>query len=176
MKEKYLNELNEVLQIAFSTADANTITNDYNELFDDYLSSGLKEAEVIAKLGDPKDIVKSLVEEQKQTFPYIRKRNVTLPKKKRKKIIKAMPLLSVIIFLGLGYGLNAWHPGWLVFLLIPISGILFTPYKKRRISALSPFIAVIIFILVGTYIEGGFYYSWFVFLLIPLAGIIDSDN
>ena len=31
-----------------------------------------------------------------------------------------IPLVAVLLFLFLGFGLHLWHPGWLVFLLIPI--------------------------------------------------------
>lgn len=174
MKEKYLNELNQALRVAYSIEEANTITNDYKELFEDYLSSGLSEEEVIKKLGEPNEIVKSLIEENKKIFPSISKRNVTLPKKHRRVLIKIMPFIAVIIFLGLGYGLEAWHPGWLVFFSIPISAILLTPYKKRRLTGLTPFIAVTIFILIGTYVDKGYNYSWMAFLLIPLVGAIES--
>ena len=176
MKERYLNELNEALMIVFSINDANTITNDYQELYEDYLSSGLTEEEVIKKLGEPKEIVKSLIEEQKRIFPLMCKRNVTLPKRRGRKIIAIMPFLSVIIFLILGYTFEVWHPGWLVFFLIPVSAILFKPYKKQKIVALSPFIAVTIFILVGTYVKQGYQYSWIAFFLIPLISILVAND
>lgn len=39
-----------------------------------------------------------------------------------KKILKNFPFptLVVVIYLFLGFFLNMWHPGWLVFLLIPL--------------------------------------------------------
>lgn len=174
MKANYINKLLEVLKIVFSDAEANAITDDYKELYEDYLANGFTDEEVIKKLGDPKDIVKSLLEDQNRIFPRVVKRSVTLPKSNQRKLIQAMPILSVMIFLILGYTLEAWHPGWLVFLSIPVSGILFAPYKKRKLAALSPFIAVTIFMLVGTYVENGFMYSWLAFLLIPLFGILSS--
>lgn len=174
MKEKYLKELNESLSVAFSYEEANAITKDYEELFDDFLSAGLTEQEVINKIGEPREIVQSLIEENKRMFPVIGKSNVVLPKKLGRKLIKIIPFISLIIFLILGYTLQAWHPGWLVFFLIPISAVLFAPYKKRKLIGVTPFLAVTIFILIGTYVKNGYQYSWIAFLFIPLIGILDS--
>lgn len=177
MKEKYFIKLKESLKVAFDDDNVETITNDYIELFEDYLTTGMDEEEVIAKLGDPNDIVKSIIDENKSMFPSHSRKKVVLPKRFGRKLIAAMPFLSLIIFLVLGFTLNAWHPGWLVFLMIPMSSIIFTPYKKGKIIALSPFVAVIIFILIGTYVTNGYKYAWTLFLLIPLFGVFFSvDN
>ncbi len=170
MKEKYLDQLNEALKYAFSNEEARTITNDYKELFEDYLASGLTEEEIIKKLGEPKEIVKSLIEEGKRVFPSFTKVTVTLPKRGSRKIINVMPFLSLLIYLVLGYVFKLWHPGWLVFLLIPISGVLFSPYRKKKLVGITPFLAVIVFTLVGMYVPNGFRYSWIAFIFIPLIG------
>lgn len=174
MKEKYFIKLKETLKVAFDDDSVEAITNDYIELFEDYLADGMSEEEVIEKLGAPKDIVKSIIDENKSMFPILAKKRVVLPKRFGRKLIAAAPLLSLIIFLVLGFTLNAWHPGWLIFLMIPMSSIIFTPYKKGKIVALTPFICVVIFILIGTYVTDGYKYSWIVFLLIPLFGIFFS--
>ena len=47
---------------------------------------------------------------------------------KKKKIAGQIPglvaILATAIYLILGFGFGLWHPGWIVFLAIPISGII----------------------------------------------------
>lgn len=47
----------------------------------------------------------------------------------RAKIIAATPLITVIIYLLLGFCTDAWHPGWIIFLTIPVVEI-FLPKNK----------------------------------------------
>ena len=39
-----------------------------------------------------------------------------------KEILRYFPFPSIVIllYLGMGFFLNLWHPGWLIFLLIPL--------------------------------------------------------
>lgn len=46
----------------------------------------------------------------------------------RGKIIAATPLLATIVYLLLGFCADAWHPGWIIFLTIPVVEI-FLPNK-----------------------------------------------
>jgi hypothetical protein len=85
-----------------------------------------------------------------------------------------MPIIALIIYMILGLTLDLWHPGWLVFLLVPAANVIFMPYKKRKLSKIAPFLAITIFILVGVFVPNGFHYSWLAFLLIPLINILDS--
>ena len=48
----------------------------------------------------------------------------------KNKIIAATPFISLIIFLLMGYIWGLWHPGWIIFLTIPIFSI-FTHKSKR---------------------------------------------
>jgi len=69
-----------------------------------------------------------------------------------------------------------WHPGWLIFLLIPVVFMLMGS-KKFPLVAITPFIAVTLFILVGEYVnvpgqDTGYTLSWLFFLLIPITGIL----
>ncbi len=91
--------------------------------------------------------------------------------------------LSFLLGVGLGYLLlgfmwGLWHPGWLIFLLIPIVYIL-VGNKRVSITSLMPFIATILFVLVGEYgmIPGqdtAYTLSWLFFLLIPISGILEK--
>ena len=48
-----------------------------------------------------------------------------------KKIIITWPVCCVFIYLIAGICFSYWHPGWLIFLTIPVVTILF-PNKKAR--------------------------------------------
>lgn len=176
MRETFFRKLQENLEVAYSSEEVATIIKDYQELFDDYISQGLSEVEVISKLGDPKDIVRALIEENKKIMPSMKRDNVTLPRRGGQNIVAATPLIAVIVYLLLGFFLDAWHPGWLIFFIVPVSGILFTPYRKNKLVALSPFIAVTIFIILGTYVPQGYTYGWLIFLIIPLFGVFSRKN
>ncbi len=158
-RETFFKKLQENLLVVFSDQDTAAIIKDYEELFADYLKSGLSEVEVISKLGDPKDIVRALIEENKKVMPTLKKSKVTLPRHGGEKLIAVAPLFAVLIFFLLGFIFDAWHPGWLVFFIIPVSAILFSPYRKDKMTAISPFLVVTLFILLGTFIPNGFRYA-----------------
>jgi hypothetical protein len=89
-------------------------------------------------------------------------------------------LLITIAYLILGFAWGLWHPGWLVFLLIPVYFILLGT-KRFPITALMPFIATTLFVLVGEYVvipgqESAYTLSWLFFLLIPISGILFSKE
>ena len=162
MKAKYLNELKAVLEeYQASKKDIDEILSDYDQLYQDALASGKTDEEVWAMLGTPREATNELTD--------------TLQRKKEKniktKIIAVMPFISLIIFFVLGFYQNLWHPGWLVFLAIPISAILLQTRLKDGIVALMPFLSVIIFLILGW----GFdlwHPGWLVFLSIPVVAIL----
>lgn len=39
---------------------------------------------------------------------------------KRKQLYGIMPLITIVIYLILGFSFDLWHPGWLIFLLVPV--------------------------------------------------------
>lgn len=75
------------------------------------------------------------------------------------------PLLVTIIYLILGFGWNLWHPGWMVFLTIPLHG-----FKKQdepwRTYLASPVMITIIYLLLGFYFHL-WHPGWMIFLCIP---------
>lgn len=46
--------------------------------------------------------------------------------RRKRKADAAYPMTITILYLVLGFVFNLWHPGWLIFLLIPILNI----YRK----------------------------------------------
>jgi len=91
-----------------------------------------------------------------------------------KKIEALLPLISVIVFLVLGFCKGLWHPGWVVFLLIPIGEILLNMVNKKGkalIMSITIVICTAIFLVLGL-VYGWWHPGWLVFLLIPVVSII----
>ena len=43
-------------------------------------------------------------------------------RKRKEKSEAAYPMMMVGLYLVLGVFLNLWHPGWLIFLIVPLAG------------------------------------------------------
>lgn len=88
-------------------------------------------------------------------------------------------IVAVIIYLSLGIFWNLWHPGWLVFLIIPLFHVSVKPKRRngKRISPWQlfpyPVLATAIFLLVGFAFDG-WAYAWLIFLTIPIWGFFVS--
>lgn len=162
MKSKYLEKLKEQLkEFGASQVDIDDIINDYGQLYDDALATGKTDEEIDTFLGNPKQVAYDLIDTIK----------IKHHKDKRNKIIALMPFISLIIFMVLGLGWQLWHPGWAVFLLIPMMAIILNSNAKNTIIALSPFLSTLTFLYIG------FQYDlwnpgWLVFLFIPMISII----
>lgn len=76
----------------------------------------------------------------------------------------AVSLLAVLSFLLLGLGWGLWHPGWIVFLAIP----LYACITKGSAEGTMSMLATILYFLLGS-IWGLWHPGWIVFLLIPLG-------
>ena len=162
MKAKYLELLKEQLkEFQASKDDINDILSDYSQLYDDVLEAKGSDELVWQTLGDPK----------KQAFELIDSLKIKKEKGIKQKIIALTPFLSLIIFFLLGTSYDLWHPGWLVFLMIPVTAILLSTRLKEGLTALSPFIAVITYMILGF----GFdlwHPGWLIFLIIPVISIL----
>lgn len=89
------------------------------------------------------------------------------------RIIGATPFICLIIYLLLGFYKDLWHPGWVVFLLIPLVPTFFSLFSKSRGSVIG-FLSLLICI---SYVVLGFLYNfwhpgWIMFLLIPVVSIL----
>ena len=94
-----------------------------------------------------------------------------------------MPLIALILFLWLWLGLDAAHPGWVVFFLIPLSDTIYhRRYTPRRIVGSVIFF---IYIVIGVLYTQSFFPEslkimgdsfwhpgWLIFLLIPIINNI----
>jgi uncharacterized membrane protein len=162
MKSKYLEKLKGQLnEFQASKTDIEEIITDYDQLYDDALSTGKTDEEVWVMLGDPKEVSYDLID----TLRIKKHKDV------RNKLIALSPFVSLIIYMVLGFGFELWHPGWLVFLLIPVVSIVFNTSIKNGLIALSPFVSVIVFLILG--LEYDLWHpAWLVFLLIPMVSIL----
>jgi len=168
MKNNYLDELKELLNnYQMEEAERLDILSDYEEIYDGWTEKGLADEEVEKKLGNPRSIIKDLTEGCKK---------IEKPIPGGEKIIALSPFFATITFLILGIGFDLWHPGWLIFTVIPVTAIIMEMGKTRDehlTTALSPFIASVIFFILGF----GFnlwHPAWVVFLIIPVLGVWNS--
>lgn len=108
-----------------------------------------------------------------QNWPKIKAMNV-----KKVFLGTALTLSLVGIYLSIGFTTGAWHPAWVIFLLIPIAGLLYTQIiDKKRVPLVSymPFLSVILFILMGE-IFRVYEIAWLMFLLIPIVGVLTNQE
>ena len=94
-----------------------------------------------------------------------------------KKIMGIVPLVCVAVFLLLGFLFDLWHPGWLVFLLIPVIGDLLKIKQKGIyvISSVVSLLVAIIYLAIGV-IFNVWHPTWVMFFIIPIVNIIVSKK
>ena len=120
---------------------------------------------IINELGNPCEKVNQIVDEY----------NLKLKENEGKEtstIISIVPFISLVSYLILGFGFDFWHPGWLVFAIVPLVVLVFTVFDDNLISgllAIIPFIIIISYFFVGFYL-GIWHPTWLIFLLLPLIG------
>lgn len=166
MKNKYIQEIKDYLQSkGVLKEEIDQIISDYESIYDEALESGLTDEEIIEKLGDPKSIYSVLKEDLT--------RKITVPSK----ITGVMVFLAVIAFVLIGQLTNVWHPTWLVFMAIPLSGILTSVSSiKHKIIGSLPFISLIIYFTVSHFYTPFYLYGWPVFLLTLIGGMLDIKS
>ena len=85
----------------------------------------------------------------------------------RNKVIAVTPIVCLFTFLLIGFVWGKWHPGWLVFLLIPVM-----PYLvgKKKIRLSIPLIILIVYLILG-FGWNLWHPGWIIFLLVPVFEI-----
>lgn len=97
-----------------------------------------------------------------------------------RKIQGVTPLICTAVFLILGLFFDCWHPGWMVFLLIPVIEILAsinTLNAKARVMLITIIVAIGLHIGLGIYLTSiGIVGAWWklliVYLLIPIMAVV----
>lgn len=79
-----------------------------------------------------------------------------------------MILVITIAYFVIGCVWNAWHPGWLLFLLVPIWYSLLDAIEKKNAHRFAyPVLATLIYLMLGFFCFA-WHPGWVVFLTIPL--------
>lgn len=79
-----------------------------------------------------------------------------------------MSLVIIIAYFIIGCVWNAWHPGWLLFLLVPIWHSLVEAVERKNANCFAyPVLATLIFLMLGLF-WFAWHPGWVVFLTIPL--------
>ncbi len=179
MKEKYLEELKALLgNYNISQDEKDDILADYGEMIDDALGKGMDEEKIIKMIGSPEQVIEDLAEDFKEgeEYIYIQRHGGKSNKAKDNRLTALMPFISLIVFFALGFGFNLWHPGWLVFLSIPITAIIINAFDRHSMNgyiALSPFVALIAFLILG-FTWNLWHPGWLVFLIVPVIAIASN--
>lgn len=159
-KETFLSNLETQLQDKLTDPnEIQDILNDYAMMIDEAIENGEYESDFIASLGSPEAIVGSIMEETDG-----QKTHVT------HKLVAISPFIALIGFFASGFIFDAWHPGWVWFLFIPMSGIVFSgPQSLEKLVGFSVFLVLIGFFL-GSFWLGTYDPLWALFLIIPGLG------
>ena len=97
---------------------------------------------------------------RKEQEAYARKANGTYP------------IFITFLYLFLGCVFNLWHPGWLLFLTIP----LFYMRPQTTMQKLcNPVMVTLIYLVLGFFF-GLWHPGWLVFLAIPAAAIVEKTG
>ena len=79
-----------------------------------------------------------------------------------------MWIVVSILYIAIGVGWNAWHPGWLLFLLVPIWHSLVAAVGRKNANCFAyPVFVTLVYLCLGFF---GFFWhpGWVVYLTIPL--------
>lgn len=77
-------------------------------------------------------------------------------------------IVIVVAYIILGAAFNAWHPGWLLFLLIPLWHSFLDAVRKEDANAFAyPVLATLMFLCAGFFLKM-WHPGWAIFLTIPL--------
>lgn len=77
-------------------------------------------------------------------------------------------LIAIIVYIIIGICFNLWHPGWLIFLLVPVVSTLIDAVRRRNPNFFAyPVLTIVVFLYAGL-VHRIWHPSWAVFLTIPL--------
>lgn len=77
-------------------------------------------------------------------------------------------IIAIVAYIIMGVIFDLWHPGWLIFFLVPIIGTLIHAIRRQNPNLFAyPVLAVLIFLYMGL-VRSVWHPSWAVFLTIPV--------
>jgi hypothetical protein len=169
-KSNYLERLYSLLdQYNMNESLKEDIIKDYDTLWQEYQELNMIDIDIVEKLGQPEVIIESLTE------GYTKKEIIHKRKKQssQQKFIALTPFIALFMFFGLGFLVeDGFTYAWVSFLLIPMSAIILQGPKNliEKLTALSPFIAIIVYIPILGFYFGLWHPGWLVFLLTAIIG------
>lgn len=89
-------------------------------------------------------------------------------RRRRRKLDEIYPMLIGVLYLILGFGFGLWHPGWLVFLTIPLH---YMHFKSRWDQFTHPVMITLIYLILGCLFDL-WHPGWMIFLLIPICAAL----
>ncbi len=161
-RQEFLDLLKEELYDREVSAKAiDEIIEDHDAMISEAVDNGMIENEFIDMLGKPSTIARTIARTE------VKESGV------KGKLIATTPFISLVIFFILGMQFDLWHPGWLVFMLVPISGVVLGGRLnlKTQLVGLSPFVTFIFFMLYGHFTDV-WHPTWIVFFIIPVLGLM----
>jgi multidrug efflux pump subunit AcrB len=82
------------------------------------------------------------------------------------------PIFITILYLVLGFAFDLWHPGWLLFMTIPLF------YMKAQSAAerwLNPVMITLLYLILGFFFNL-WHPGWMIFLIIPIAAVLRKKS
>ncbi len=86
----------------------------------------------------------------------------------KERIVAAMPLISLLLFLFSGFVLESWGMGVSFFLLIPLSFILLSKNYLQKLNQMMPLLALLVFLWLHFGADLA-HPGWIVFFAIPIS-------
>lgn len=88
-------------------------------------------------------------------------------RQRRQKSDAMFPVMITGLYLVLGCVFHLWHPGWLVFLTVPLH---YMHFNSRLEQFTNPVMVTLIYLVLGFFF-GLWHPGWLIFLAIPLGAI-----
>ncbi len=125
---------------------------------DEYVHVGWDGIHVVDRKGEKVDVADGRVFVNDREYDY----------KKEARYRAPIAIIITMIYLFMGAFLNLWHPGWLIFLLIPILESLVTAVARHDPHRFAyPVLAAYVFLCVG-FFWGWWHPTWMIFLTVPV--------
>ena len=156
------------------------LARSYNVSLDELLSTGDSTEEIMdnkqVETIEPEIVDEDVDHDIDDETPKVSKRT--------ERVLRAfqtmIPILTVAAYLVLGAVFKMWHPGWIVFVIMPALMSIFDCIIVKKVSAfVYPLFATTVFLVLGFYFDW-WHPAWIVFITIPLfymfAGMIDKEE
>lgn len=81
-------------------------------------------------------------------------------------------LIAVAAYVALGCIFHIWHPGWLIFLFVPVVSSAITAFRTKRADRFAfPLLVLVVFLYIGC-VKMIWHPTWLLFLTIPIYNML----